>query len=134
MGMVFTNSRKQGDWGLGQAIAWATSKGYSVSVPLSESQTYDLVVDDGVLKRVEVKTTTRRQPASKKAPHRYFVVNLRTFGGNKSGQVTRKLSADVDALFVVTGDGARYFIPRKSVGGASTIRLGPSYDTFRIGD
>lgn len=132
--MAFINSRKQGDWGLGQAIAWATSKGYHVSVPLTESQAYDLVIDDGELKRVEVKTTTYRQQVSKKAPNGYFLVNLRTFGGNRSRQSIRKLSPGVDALFIVTGDGTRYFIPRKFIGGASTIRLGPSYDTFKIGD
>ena len=41
----FSNSKKQGDWGLGRAIAYFTLKEYTVSVPLTESQDYDLIVD-----------------------------------------------------------------------------------------
>ncbi len=41
------NSKKQGDIGLGAAIAYFTFKGFTVSIPLTDSQDYDLVVDDG---------------------------------------------------------------------------------------
>ena len=45
--------RRQRDAGLGLAIAWFTAAGWTVSVPLTDSQPYDLVVDDnGVLQRV----------------------------------------------------------------------------------
>jgi hypothetical protein len=39
--------RRQGDIGVGAAIAWFAEHGYHICVPLFESQPYDLVVDDG---------------------------------------------------------------------------------------
>lgn len=41
------NPKKQGDAGLGVAIGWFTTHGYTMSVPLTDSQDYDLIVDDG---------------------------------------------------------------------------------------
>jgi hypothetical protein len=73
------NPRKQGDIGVGAAIAWFMANGYCVLMPLSESQPYDLVVDDGErLQRVQVKTTTA------KSPYGRYVVSLQTAGGNQS--------------------------------------------------
>jgi HJR/Mrr/RecB family endonuclease len=55
------NTKKQGDVGLGQAIAWFTRNSYTVSLPLTDSQDYDLIVDkDNVLYRVQVKTTSNK--------------------------------------------------------------------------
>lgn len=39
------NSKKQGDAGLGEAIAYFTRLGYTVQLPLTDSQDYALVVD-----------------------------------------------------------------------------------------
>lgn len=53
------NSKQQGDVGLGAAIGWFTSKGYTVCIPLTDSQDYDLVVETkGKLEKVQVKTTS----------------------------------------------------------------------------
>ena len=52
------NKKRQGDVGLGFAIAWFMSNGYIVSVPLGELPYYDLIVDlDGALYKVQVKTS-----------------------------------------------------------------------------
>lgn len=59
-----SNPRKQGEIGLGAAIAWFLGEGYGVSVPLCDNQPYDLIIDskaDG-LQKVQVKTSTRRGP------------------------------------------------------------------------
>jgi hypothetical protein len=42
-----TNSKKQGYLGLGVAIGWFCQNGYVVNIPLTDSQEYDLVVDNG---------------------------------------------------------------------------------------
>lgn len=56
-----SNPREQGLLGLTDAIRWFGLRGWSISMPLIDSQPYDLVVDDGGwLYRVQVKTTTRR--------------------------------------------------------------------------
>ena len=57
---MFKNSKKQGDAGLGQAIAYFTMKGYNIALPLTDSADWDLIVEmeDG-LKRVQVKTSSQ---------------------------------------------------------------------------
>ena len=53
-----TYKSKQGNIGLGQAIAYYTLKGFPVMIPLNDTQKYDLVIDvNGILNRVSVKTT-----------------------------------------------------------------------------
>lgn len=53
------NTKIQGSIGLGQAIAYFTKAGYTVSIPLNDSQDYDLIVEiDEKLYKIQVKTTT----------------------------------------------------------------------------
>ena len=42
---MFKNSKKQGDAGLGQAIAYFTSIGVEVALPLTDSTDWDLIVE-----------------------------------------------------------------------------------------
>jgi hypothetical protein len=130
MSLLQKNTRKQGDAGLGQAIAYFTSLGYSVSLPLTESQRYDLIVDDGEsLNRVEVKTTR-----NKKSDAASFVVQLATNGGNQTWNGTiRKISKlDSDYVFVVTSDGSRYLIPTELLDGKQNVTLTSKWDEFKI--
>jgi hypothetical protein len=122
------NSKKQGDAGLGIAIGWFAESGYTVSIPLTDSQDYDLIVDDGLgPKRVQVKTVTR---------HRYggWVVELRTKGGNKSGTGKTKVfdPKKVDTLFIITANRDLYLLPSKNVHGESSISVGKKYENFRV--
>lgn len=73
------NPRKQGDAGMGIAVGWFASRGYTVCIPLTDSQSYDLVVDMDGLKKISVRTSTRRQTNGR------YLVGLRTQGGNKTG-------------------------------------------------
>lgn len=122
------NPRKQGDIGVGAAIAWFMGHGYDVCVPLSESQPYDLVVDDGErLQRVQVKTTTA------KSPYGRYHVELRTLGGNQSYHTVKHFdSSRIDLLFVLTDEGDRYVIPAESLTTRSGINLGSRYHRFRV--
>ena len=43
--MKFSTNKEKGNTGLGIAIAYYTSKGYTVSIPLNDTQDYDLIVD-----------------------------------------------------------------------------------------
>ena len=51
------NSKKQGDIGMCYAIAYFSKMGYTVSIPITDSQDYDLIIDNGTLLKVQVKTT-----------------------------------------------------------------------------
>lgn len=121
---TFTNSKKQGDWGLGRAIAYFTLNEYTVSLPLTESQDYDLVVDKKSLLKVQVKTT---EQISKKTG--YPIVSLRTCGGNQSRQTVKNFDpTKVDAIFVTTIKHGDYFIPTSRVWSVSTLTIDQRFD------
>lgn len=121
------NSRKHGDLGLVEAIRYFTVSGYTVCLPLSDSQRFDLVVvKDGCCQRVEVKHSSRRERNA-------YRVELRTKGGNKSGETVTKFSGfDADLLFVLTPDGS-WVIPTDEMHGRSILCLGESrYPEWRV--
>lgn len=76
--------------------------GYDVSIPLTESAAYDLIVDDGQeLARVQCKFANnhRRQ------------VDLRRIHSNSAGYVVKRtLEGSYDWLFVLDGDNSEYLI------------------------
>lgn len=121
------NSKKQGDAGLGSAIAYFTSLGSMVALPLTDSQEYDLIIDQNFdLKKIQVKTSDYR------TKYNIHVVELCTKGGNKTGQSVKKFDkSKVDFLFILTNE-ARYLIPSSDVGGESKINLGTKYDKFKV--
>ena len=56
--MKLNTKRNIGNAGLSMAIAYFGANGYTVSVPLNDTQDYDLIVDmDGALKKIQVKAT-----------------------------------------------------------------------------
>jgi len=97
MGNLFENcstSKKQGSLGEARAIYEYTKLGFIVSKPLQDCD-YDLIIEkDGVLKRIQVKTTTQ-VPKGK-----YFVCNLRVLGGNQSFNTAKNRNPEsYDELF-----------------------------------
>jgi hypothetical protein len=110
--------KKQGNVGVARAVYEYTKLGYVVLAPLSDSDKYDLVIDDGVsLKRVQVKTS-RCKPSNAKGHNRTgYQVNLSTKGGNtKINTIRCRDSADYDVLFVLVETGECWSIPAKSLG------------------
>jgi PD-(D/E)XK endonuclease len=123
------NPRRQGDLGELSAIEWLVSRGHPVWLPLGHSPDADLITRlDGRLTAVQVKTATVLRNGR-------FEVTLATRGGNRSWSGLVKLfSAErCDWLFVLVGDGRRWFIPAAKVGGGSGIRLGgPKYAEYEV--
>ena len=91
--------------------------GYDVSIPLTESAAYDLVVDDGrELVRVQCKFTNDPR----------LQVDLRRIHSNSNGYVVKLTAADsYDWLFVLDGANAEYLIKDCLVGRRS-VNLRPS--------
>ena len=87
--MVGRVTQKKGDLAVSRAIFYFTNMGYDVSVPLTESASYDLVVDDGILHRVQVKYSSIDS------------VDLRRIHSNSKGYVISKYEdGDYDWLFI----------------------------------
>jgi hypothetical protein len=121
------NTKKQGDAGVGVAIGWFASQGWTVSVPLTDSQEYDLITDSEQLLRVQVKTT------SFKTAYGVFSVSLTVKGGNRTSVGKIKLfdPSKVDALFILTSDKSMYFIP-SSVIKTNSVNLGSKYQRYKV--
>lgn len=122
---MFKNSKKQGDYGVGEAICYFTGIGATVLIPISDSQDYDLVVDDGILKRIQVKTTTFKEPSGN------YNFSLVVSGGNRSGTGKRKKPTEIDYYFLVCPHG-NYLIPYKELEGRSTITTCDKYKKFKL--
>ena len=111
---------------MGVAIAYFVTEGYHVLIPLTDSQDYDLVIDrDGVLQKVQVKTTTF------KAPSGNYSVSLTIKGGNSKRNFIHKVNKDLDydVLFIVTVEGKRYFMPKPST---NSVQLYTKYDQYLV--
>lgn len=121
------NSRMQGNIGVGKAISYFTEMGYVVSIPLTDSQKYDLVVDiDAVLRKVQVKTTTFKVG-------NVYQVLLKTNGGNKSGTTTHLFnSSNSDLLFIWCEDGSMFNIPTKDITNTTTLNLGEKVSEYKV--
>lgn len=120
---------KQGNIGLGQAIAYYMSKGYIVALPINDTQPYDLVVDklDGNgLQRVSVKTTRFIERKS-------YVVQLGNTGGSSGNNKIRFFDNNTsDLIFIFSISQERWEIPSKHIEAKRSITLGEKYDKYRI--
>lgn len=96
-------SKQQGNVGLGQAIAYFTAKGHVVSIPLNDSQDYDLIVEiDSELKKVQVKTTNCVSPSGA------MIVSLKSDSTYTYKEFNNNAT---DYLFVYSFEGFSYLIP-----------------------
>ena len=84
---------------------------------------------DGRFAGVQVKTSNSLTPKGR------YSVAICTRGGNQSwsGVVKRFDASRCDYLFVLLGDGRRWFMPADRVEGTCTITLGgPKYSEFEV--
>lgn len=114
------NTKQQGNVGIGRAIGWLAEQGYCVSVPLTDSQDYDLIADiNDKLCRIQVKTTEY------KTPYGVYQVNLAVKGGNQSCNTIKRFdSKKVEYLFVLTIENDVYFIPTEKIISTHSLNLG----------
>lgn len=116
------NSNQKGDKALGRAIRYFTSLGQTVLIPLTDSQSYDLVVDiQGSLKRVQVKSANKN------------IVRLRVLSSRAGGKYTIKSFKrdDYDLLYAVTPRGD-YLIDTQYITQGSEITLNDKWAPFLV--
>jgi hypothetical protein len=99
-------TQRKGDIAVTQALSTFTRYGFDVSLPLTESAPYDLVVDTGKhLRRVQVKFTSGKE------------VGLRRVHSNSKGYVVKKPLEDTfDWLYVFNSSGEEFLIPYSLAG------------------
>jgi hypothetical protein len=128
---IFANCRTnkdQGNIGLSKAIYELQVLGYRISIPFTENQNYDLIVDkDNVLYRVQIKTTRQKNK------YGIFQVNLRTLGGNQSFHIIKKRKAgDYDLLYALTDNNVSYLIPDSTIKAENALSLHKGMEIYLI--
>ena len=121
--------REQGDFGELSAAQWLAWQGASVALPVGNNRHWDLMAElDGRAIRVQVKTSRCINKGR-------WAVTLATRGGNQSWNGVAKYldPSRFDYLFVLVGDGRRWFIPADRVEGGRGLALGgPKYAEFEV--
>lgn len=125
--MIDYTNKQKGNCGLGIAIAYFTTNGYIVSIPLNDTQDYDLLIDkDNKIESVQVKYT------SCKTKYGNYQVALKSCGGTKGDTYKTVIDTNVDYLFVVTKETDMYMIPKEIISNRSTLNLCDKYKKYKI--
>lgn len=125
--MIFSSNKDKGNSGLGIAIAYYSTNGYTVSIPLNDTQDYDLIVDkENVLKKVQVKATSCKTKYDK------YQVALKSCGGTKGKTYKTVVETNINELFVVTDAMDIFIIPVEIIKNKSTLNLCEKYEKYKI--
>ena len=125
--MIFKSNKEKGNAGLGIAIAYYSANGYTVSIPLNDTQDYDLIVDkNNVLKKVRVKAT------SCKTKYNKYQVALKSCGGTKGETYKTIIDTKIDEVFVVTDTMEMFIIPIEEIKNKTTLNLCEKYEKNRV--
>lgn len=98
-----------------------------MSIPLNDTQDYDLLIDkDGKIESVQVKYT------SCKTKYGVYQLALKSCGGTKGKTYKTVLDTNVDYLFAVTENVDMYMIPVKELKNRSTINLCEKMACYKV--
>lgn len=101
---------------MGIAIAYYSANGYTVSIPLNDTQDYDFIVDkDNILKKIQVKAT------SCKTKYNKYQVALKSCGGTKGGTYKTVVDTNIDEVFIVTDSLELFRIPIEVIKTKATL-------------
>lgn len=125
--MKFKTNKEKGNSSLGIAIAYFSTNGYTVSIPLNDTQDYDLVVEkESKFYSVQVKST------GCKTKYGNYQVALKSCGGTKGKTYKTIIDTNVDLVFIVASDMSMYLIPKSEIKNKSTINLCDNYIKYKI--
>lgn len=116
------NSKQKGNIGIGMAIAHFTKLGLTVSLPLTDSQDYDIIVDIyGALQKVQVKYT------ASKATSNHYIVPLRSISGTTRKIYKTIIETDIDILFIYSEDGNSYCLSINDLSNVNMLTLNEEF-------
>lgn len=100
--MIFETNKDKGRAGMALGIAYFGANGYTVNVPLNDTQWYDFVIEkDGIFQTVQCKATGSSDN----------VISLRSTGGTSGSSYDNVLNHPVDYLFCLDREMHMYVIP-----------------------
>lgn len=125
--MVFNTNKEKGNSALGIAIAYFSTNGYVVSIPLNDTQDYDLIVDkDNIMERIQVKST------GCVTKYGNYQVALKSCGGTKGLTYKTVVETNIDKIFIVDQLKNMFLIPRNEIDNKSTINLCEKYNKYKV--
>ena len=125
--MQFFSNKEKGNSGLGMAIGYFTTNGYTVSIPLNDTQDYDLIVEkNNILQKVQVKSTGCIGKGGN------YQVALKSCGGTNGKTYKTILNTSVDLVFILTEEKDMYLIPKTSIKNVSTLSLCDKYNQYKV--
>lgn len=109
------NRKQIGRLGLSMAINYFTIQGYTISLPINDTQWYDLIVEkDDQFFTVQCKATQTKDDT----------IDLRSTGGTKGSTYDNVLNhSKLDYLFCVNKDLKMWLIPIKDITTSKRISL-----------
>lgn len=125
--MIFSTNKEKGNSALEIAIAYFSTNGYTVSIPLNDTQDYDIVIEkENKFYSVQVKATAC------KTKYGVYQVALKSCGGTKGKTYKTVVDTNVDYLFVVTDKIDMYLIPKEVINNRSTLNLYDKYKKYKV--
>lgn len=129
--MLLETNKQKGNAGLALGIAYFSTNGYTVSLPLNDTQWYDMIVEkDGIFQTVQCKFTTSQDNR----------ISLRSTGGTSGTVYDRVTNHSLDLLFCAneTNMWVILFEDLKQAGNTNSITLrakpnsnGVGFDTYK---
>lgn len=100
--MLFDTNKDKGRAGMSMGIAYFGANGYTVNIPLNDTQWYDFIVEkDGKIQTVQCKATGSKDNS----------ISLRSCGGTNGSAYDTVINHPVDLLFCLDKDLNMYVIP-----------------------
>lgn len=100
--MIFETNKDKGRAGMALGIAYFGANGYTVNIPLNDTQWYDFVIEkDGVFQTVQCKATGSADNT----------ISLRSTGGTNGNAYDNVLNHPIDLLFCLDKEQHMYVIP-----------------------
>ena len=104
--MLFETNKDKGRAGMSMGIAYFGANGYTVNIPLNDTQWYDFIVEkDGIFQTVQCKATGSKDNT----------ISLKSCGGTNGGVYDRVIDHPVDLLFCLDKDLNIFVIPGKDL-------------------
>ena len=111
--MILETNKDKGRVGLSLGIAYFGTNGYTVSLPLNDTQWYDLIIEkNDKIETVQCKCTTTGNG----------MVELTSKGGTKGAKYDSILNHPLDWLFCVNKDGLMWLIPVEDIRKSGNVK------------
>lgn len=111
--MLFETNKDKGRAGLALGIAWFGANGYSVNIPLNDTQWYDFVAEkDGKFYTVQCKATGSKENG----------IVLKSSGGTNGSVYDTVLNHPLDFLFCLDKEQHMFVIPMTDLRAAGNVK------------